>query len=98
MGEYLKVEEMLQDQKEILVDLRSTNDSLLSTKTNEIMKLLTATTFLMLPATLIGALFGMNTVGTPLIGHAYDFYIVVGIMFVIAFSTFLYFKHKRWIN
>lgn len=97
MGEYLKVEELLQDQKETLSDLRSTNDSLLSTKTNEIMKVLTATTFLMLPATLIGQLFGMNTENTPLIGVRYDFYIIIFIMFVIAFSTLLYFKRKRWI-
>jgi magnesium transporter len=97
LGEYLKVEEMLQDQREILNDLRTTNDSLLTTKTNEIMKLLTATTFLMLPATLIGALFGMNTKDTPFIGMHYDFWIVAGIMFAVAFTTFIIFKHKRWL-
>lgn len=97
VGEFLKVEEMLQDQKEILNDLRSTNDSLLTTKTNEIMKVLTATTFLMLPANLIGALFGMNTHDTPIIGAHYDFWIVSGIMFGVAFTTFVYFKFKKWI-
>lgn len=97
IGEYLKVEEMLQDEKEILSDLRDTNDSLLTTKTNEIMKLLTATTFLMLPATLIGQLFGMNTEHTPILGMRYDFYIVVGLMFGIALSTFIYFKFKKWL-
>lgn len=97
IGEFLKVEEMLQDEKEVLNDLRSTNDSLLTTKTNEIMKLLTATTFLMLPANLIGALFGMNTHDTPIIGRDYDFWIVAAIMFFVAFFTFIFFKHKKWI-
>ncbi|OGZ05162.1 MAG: hypothetical protein A2845_02480 [Candidatus Lloydbacteria bacterium RIFCSPHIGHO2_01_FULL_49_22] len=97
IGEFLKVEEMLQDQKEVLNDLRATNDSLLTTKTNEIMKLLTATTFLMLPANLIGALFGMNTHDTPIIGRDYDFWIVAGIMFAVAFTTFIFFKFKKWI-
>lgn len=97
IGEFLKVEEMLQDQKEVLNDLRSTNDSLLTTKTNEIMKLLTATTFLMLPANLIGALFGMNTHYTPIIGSDYDFWIIAMIMFSVAFTTFIFFKYKKWI-
>ena len=97
MGEYLKVEEMLQDQKEILGDLRDTNDSLLSTKTNEIMKVLTATTFLMLPATLISQLFGMNTQDTPILGMANDFYVITGFMVIVALSTYLVFKTKKWL-
>lgn len=97
VGEYLKVEEMLQDQKEVLSDLRTTNDSLLSTKTNEIMKVLTATTFLMLPATLVGQVFGMNTEHTPILGSPYDFYIIVGIMLFIAGTTYVVFKVKKWL-
>ena len=96
-GEFLKVEEMLQDQKEILNDLHSTNNSLLTTKTNEIMKVLTATTFLILPATLIGSLFGIHTTNTPIIGMQYDFWIITAIMFAVAFSTYVYFKFKKWI-
>ncbi len=97
IGEYLKVEEMLQDQKEVLGDLHSTNNSLLTTKTNEIMKLLTATTFIMLPATFIGQLFGMRTENTPLIGHPHDFYIVLSIMVLVALTTFIVFKIKKWL-
>lgn len=97
VGEYLKVEEMLQDQKEVLNDLRSTNDSLLTTKTNEIMKVLTATTFIILPATLIGQVFGMNTLYTPFVGMEYDFYVVLIIMILVALTTFAIFKVKKWI-
>jgi magnesium transporter len=97
IGEYLKVEEVLQDERDVLNDLRATNDSLLTTKTNEIMKRLTATTFLLLPANLIGALFGMNTHETPIIGHAYDFYIIAGIMFSVAYLTYFFFRYKKWI-
>ncbi len=97
VGEFLKVEEMLQDQKEVLIDLRTTNDSLLTTKTNEIMKRLTATTFLFLPATLIGTLFAMETKNTPLIGIPYDFWIVVALVTGVALTTFAVFKHKKWL-
>lgn len=96
-GEYFKVEELLEDQKDVLSNLRSTNDSLLSTKTNEAMKVLTATAFLMLPATLIGQLFGMNTDSTPILGTPYDFWIIIGIMFVVALTTLMVFKSKKWL-
>lgn len=97
IGEYLKVDELLQDQKEVLSELRGTNDSLLSTKTNEIMKVLTATTFLILPATLISQIFSMRTVDAPLIGEPYDFWIIIGAMLLVALATFAVFKKKRWL-
>lgn len=95
LGEYFKVEEMLEDQKEVLSDLRTTNDSLLTTKTNEVMKLLTATTFLMLPATLVGSLFGMNARSMPIIGKDHDFWIILGIMLVLGLVTFTFFRYKK---
>ncbi len=97
VGEYLKVEEMLQDQREILNDLRATNDSLLTTKTNEIMKRLTATTFLMLPATLIVSIFGMGAKSTPVIGMPYDFWVIGALIGMVALTTFIFFKFKRWL-
>ena len=97
IGEYLKIDELLDDQKEILNDLRETNNSLLSTKTNEVMKLLTIMTFIMFPANLIGQLFGMNATHIPIIGMRYDFWIIVGLMGSVAGMTFFLFKHKKWL-
>ena len=97
IGEYYKVEEMLEDQKEVLNDLRSTNDSLLTTKTNEIMKILTVTTFLLMPATLIGQIFGMGTKDKPIIGLPYDFWIIIGIMIFVGIGIFMIFRSKKWL-
>ncbi|KKU78874.1 MAG: Mg2 transporter protein CorA family protein [Parcubacteria group bacterium GW2011_GWA2_47_7] len=97
MGEFLKVEEVLQDEREVLSELRTTNDSLLTTKTNEIMKVLTATTFLILPAALIGQLFGMNTKHTPIVGMDNDFWVILAFMSIFGLATLAYFKYKKWI-
>jgi magnesium transporter len=97
LGEYQKVRTEMQAAKEYLDELRNTNDSLLSTTQNEIMKILTITNFVILPMALIAGLFGMNTVTTPLVGHHYDFLIIVGIMFVLAASTYLFFRWKKWL-
>ncbi len=95
-GEYTKVRNILDSQKEILNDLRTTNDSLLSTKTNETIKTLTIITFIMLPLTLITGVFGMNS-DIVFIHSLHDFLIVLGAMSVTALVMFIYFKHKRWL-
>lgn len=97
MGEYRKVANQLETHRETLVELRDTNDSLVSTKMNEIMKNLTIMAFVTFPLSLLAAVFGMNTVHIPLAGHPYDFWIVVGIMAIGVTYMYAYFKHKRWL-
>ena len=96
-GEYTKVQDSLNSSKEFLNELRETNDSLLSTKQNEIMKNLTVVTFTVLPLSLIAALFGMNTVATPIVGQEGDFILVILLMIVVTTAISLYFKYKNWL-
>ncbi len=79
-----------------LQELRVTNDSLLSAKQNETMKVLTIMAFVTYPLTLISSVFGMNAENTPIIGRLYDFWIILCIMAAIAIVFFAYFKYKRW--
>lgn len=97
IGEYYKVRSEMAATKEYLNELRSTNDSLLSTKQNEVMKILTITTFIVLPLSLLAGLFGMNTVSTPIVGHQDDFLIIVGVMAVLVIAVFLFFRWKKWL-
>ena len=59
-NEYYKIWNSIESNKEIVGDLRTTNDSLLSTKTNEVMKVLTILAFITFPLSLIASIFGMN--------------------------------------
>ncbi len=97
VGEYYKVEEMLEDQKEVLNELRSTNDSLLTTKINQIMKILTMMSFLILPATLIGQIFALSVPGVPFQEIGNGFWVVIGIMCAVMAITFLYFVKRKWL-
>jgi len=92
-----RVEQTLDNLRGSMAELRETNNSLLSTKQNEVMKTLTVLAFLFLPLSFIAGLFGMNTVNNPIVGSPYDFWIVVGGMVVLAIICFLYFKHKEWL-
>ena len=97
-GEFYEVSTILEGHKETLVDLRETNDSLLTTKTNEKMKTLTIIAFITFPLTLIAGIFGMNTViAMPFIGSEYDFWMIIGLMLTSTLLMSLYFKYKKWI-
>lgn len=95
-SEYDKIWNMLEGNRETFLDLQSTNDSLLSTKTNEIMKTLTIMAFITFPLSVITSLFGMNTINMPFVSHEYGFWIVITIMVAAVVIMFGYFKHKKW--
>ncbi len=80
-----------------MVELRETNNSLLSTKQNEVMKIFTILAFVTFPLSLVASIFGMNTINTPFVGSNYDFWIVIGLMACATFFMFLFFRHKRWL-
>ncbi len=80
-----------------LLELRDTNNSLLETKQNEIMKIFTILAFVTFPLTLISSIFGMNTINMPIVGGQNDFWVVVCLMLAAGFIMFAYFRYKRWL-
>lgn len=96
MHEYHTVYLRIRDQREFLAELRTTNDSLLSAKQNEVMKTLTILAFITFPLSLVATIFGMNTKVLPLVGIPGDFWFVIGIMVALTILMFFYFKHKKW--
>lgn len=82
---------------ENLKALDSTNQSLLTTRTNEIVKLLTIFSVIVFPLTLLAAIFGMNTTYLPLVGKQGDFWIICAIMVVATCFMLAFFKKKQWL-
>lgn len=78
-------------------ELRETNNSLLNTKQNEIMKVFTVIAFMTFPLALVAAVFGMNTEHTPIVGAPHDFWIIMLLMTLFGAVMFIYFKKKRWL-
>jgi magnesium transporter len=96
LDEYAKVQNTLRNNMEMVAELRETNNSLLTTREGEIMKTLTLLAFITFPLTLIATIFGMNTTQVPIVGNAYDFWIILGIMVSSTLMMFAFFKWKRW--
>lgn len=78
-------------------ELRMTNDSLLTASQNEVMKNLTIMAFTTFPLTLLSSLFAIEAKSVPIIGMPGDFWIILGIMTVLAFCFFLFFRYKKWL-
>jgi Mg2+ and Co2+ transporter CorA len=55
-----RVWDMLENFKEVVEGLESTNESVLSHEVNDVLRVLTAASALLLPMTLIASIFGMN--------------------------------------
>jgi magnesium transporter len=95
-GEYNKVHTTIESHKETLTDLRKTNDSLLTLKTNDAIKTLTTLSFVLLPVGIIAWIFGMTT-AFPLIRNPLEFYRVLGIMALSVIIMFVYSRMRKWL-
>lgn len=96
-GEYEKIWNMLESSRETWSDLRSTNESLLSIKTNETMKTLTVMAFITLPLTLLGQIFGMSLEFIPLGKHPFAFWIILTLMAILAVIMITIVRTKKWL-
>jgi len=92
---YQKMWDMVEDYAELIEGLSKTFDSLQTNRINEIMKILTFFSSIMLPLTMLSGMYGMN-VNLPLQEHPYAFWIVSSIMGVIVITLLIYFKRKKW--
>ncbi len=88
---------ILGNEKETIDALQQTNESLISFRLNDIMKLLTGMSVVMLPVSLIAFIVTMNT-PMPFITHnPYSFWIVVSIMTSVGVTLVWYFKRRDWL-
>jgi len=97
LGEYERVRHTLEHQREWLDELRETNNSLLTTKQNDIMKNLTVMAFITFPLTLLVTLFSINAKHNPILGTQYDFWVILGILALAAVCFIGFFKYKHWL-
>ncbi|MFH1667782.1 MAG: magnesium/cobalt transporter CorA [Candidatus Komeilibacteria bacterium] len=89
--------DILNNLKETIEALHSTNESLISFRLNDIMKFLTVISVMIIPANLIASIFGMNAIFMPFVKGAYGFWVILGIMAIILLTLTIVFKKKRWL-
>lgn len=93
---YQKMWDMIEDYEELIEGLSKTFDSMQANRTNEIMKILTFFSSILLPLTFITGLYGMN-VGLPFDNSPNAFWVIIIFMVTIVSVLLLYFKKRKWL-
>lgn len=97
VGDHLKVMHQVDDYREAICDFEDTNNQLMNSKINEVMRTFTTLSFLTFPFVLTAAIFDMNTVDTPLVNHPHGFWIIFSSMAAVMVILIVYFKKREWI-
>jgi magnesium transporter len=72
--------------------------SVVANRTNDIMKVLTIFSAIMLPLTFIAGLYGMNFDNLPELHYEYSYFIVLAVMVIVAIGMLWFFWRKGWIG
>jgi magnesium transporter len=91
-----RIWDVLENFKEIVEALESTNESVLSHRLNDVLRVLTAASVVLLPLTLIASIWGMN-VAVPGEGESAPFYLILAGMAVILVGLIAYFRRRGWL-
>ena len=91
-----RVWDMLENFKEVVEALESTNEAVISHRLNDTFRVLTAISVIVLPLTLIASVFGMNT-HVPGEQSILGFWAVVVVMVVVLVGTIAIFKKRGWL-
>ncbi|MCK4548439.1 MAG: magnesium/cobalt transporter CorA [Candidatus Eisenbacteria sp.] len=91
-----RIWDALDEYKELIEGLNDTHDSLMTNRTNTIIRLLTIISTILLPTTLIASIWGMN-IGLPFQNSSHSFIYIVLIMAGIIGGMFYFFRRKKWL-
>ncbi len=91
-----RIWDMLENYKEVVEALEDTNESVLSHRVNDVLRVLTAFNLVILPLTLIGTIFGMN-VAVPGEGSITAFWLIMAGMVAVLVSLLMFFRRRGWL-
>src|SRR5205823_13734660 len=91
-----RIWDLLDNYKEVVEALEDTNESVISHRQNDILRVLTIVSVVLLPLTLISGIFGMN-VHFPGFGTSEAFWAIVGLMIASIAAMIGFFRYKRWL-
>jgi magnesium transporter len=93
----VRINETADTHKEILNSSLEIYFSTISTRTNEIIKVLTILTAIFIPPTFLVGLWGMNFVNMPELGLEHGYLISLIAIVLVVTGMILFFRRKKWI-
>jgi magnesium transporter len=91
-----RIWDLLDNYKEVVEAVEQTNESQIARHQNDVLRVLTVFSVVLLPLTLIASIFGMN-VEFPGFGTAEAFWLIIGAMLALIVALVGFFRWKRWL-
>ncbi|MFY9578980.1 MAG: magnesium transporter CorA family protein [Gaiellaceae bacterium] len=91
-----RIWDLLDNYKEVIDGLEDTNESVIAHRQNNVLRILTVVSVILLPLTLLTGIFGMN-VKFPGFGTEGAWWAILGAMIVVAVGLIAFFRTKRWL-
>ena len=66
-------------------------------RTNDVMKVLTIFASIFIPLTFIAGVYGTNFDYLPELHYKYSYFVMLGVMLIVAIIMLIYFKTKKWL-
>jgi magnesium transporter len=85
----------LDDLRDMIEGLSDAHLSLTTQQTNQVMRVLTIISTIMLPLTVVTGLYGMNLL-LPIADSTHAFWVVLGVMATIGIGMLAFFRFRRW--
>jgi magnesium transporter len=89
--------EAVDSYREILSDQLNIFHTNVTNRLNDILKFLTIFSVIFIPLTFIAGIYGTNFDFLPELHYRYSYFIMLGVMVLIALAMILYFKRKKWL-
>jgi len=93
----LRLCDAVDQQRDLLVNLKDTYLSVISQRTNEVMRVLTVFSAIVLPLSLIAGVYGMNFDNMPELHTRWGYFGVLGAMAAIGAGMILWFRRRGWL-
>jgi magnesium transporter len=94
----IQVAEMAESYRELVSELTNTYLSVLGNRTNEVMRVLTVVTTVFIPLTFIVGVYGMNFDVMPELRWKAGYFVVLGVMAVMAVVMLVFFRRRGWLG
>src|SRR3954447_25752357 len=92
-----RIWDVLENYKEVIEGLEGSNESVLSHRLNESLRVLTPFSVAMLPLTLLASVFGMNVPLPGQNGSSSEFWLIVALMAAILLGVLLFFRRRGYL-
>ena len=92
----IQIIDTIETYRDLLSGLRELHFSILSTRTNEVMKVLTMIATIFIPITFIAGIYGMNFEVMPELSWRWGYAAVWGVIITMVLLLIVFFKRKKW--